>query len=133
MGHYDFDTSIPDTDSDIDSSDTIDDVKFLSEHICQKNEFEVEIQVGNEKFSGTDNLVEIMIYFFDGNRNVIPVTRWQKLNTLLVDDFERWSRRSYCVPFSLNWNRFEWGSSRKAIAQSISIQKRQKDFLNGTL
>lgn len=113
MDHYDFGTSIPDTDSGIDSSDTIDDVKFLAEHICKKNEFEVEIQVGNAKFSGTDNHVEIMIYFFDGNRNLIPVTRWQKLNTSWADDFERWSRRTYCVPFSLNWNHFEWGSSRK--------------------
>ena len=79
------------------------------ESYCQKNDFEVEIQVAKEDFSGTDNHVEIIVYFFDANQNLIPVTRWQKLNTRWVDDFERLSRRKYCVPVALSWTRFDWG------------------------
>ena len=75
---------------------------------CQENDFEVEIQVAKEKYSGTDNHVEIMIYFFDENKNLIPVTRWYKLNTRWVDDFERLSRRKYCVGAVLGWTEFQF-------------------------
>ena len=89
--------------------DNGDENDWPEESYCQKNDFEVEIQVAKEDFSGTDNHVEIIVYFFDANQNLIPVTRWQQLNTRWVDDFERLSRRKYCVPVALSWTRFDWG------------------------
>ena len=77
--------------------DNGDENDWPEESYCQKNDFEVEIQVAKEDFSGTDNYVEIIVYFFDANQNLIPVTRWQKLNTRWVDDFERLSRRILCA------------------------------------
>ena len=68
----------------------------------------LKLQDNEEKYSGTDNHVEIMIYFFDENKNLIPVTRWQKLNTRWVDDFERLSRRKYCVGAVLDWTEFQF-------------------------
>ena len=59
---------------------------------CEHNEYEISIAMGSDLWSGTDDEVEIRLYFLDGS-----VSEWFDLRIPMYNAFERLSIDSFCV------------------------------------
>ena len=59
---------------------------------CGHNEYEISIAMGSDLWSGTDDKVEIRLYFPDGS-----VSEWFNLHKPMYNAFERLSTDSFCV------------------------------------
>ena len=59
---------------------------------CEYNEYEITIAMGSDLWSGTDDEVEIRLYFLDGS-----VSEWFDLRIPMYNAFERLSIDSFCV------------------------------------
>jgi hypothetical protein len=59
---------------------------------CEHNEYEISIAMGSDLWSGTDDKVEIRLYFLDGS-----ISKWFDLRIPMYNAFERLSIDSFCV------------------------------------
>ena len=59
---------------------------------CGHNEYEISIAMGSDLWSGTNDKVEIRLYFPDGS-----VSEWFNLDKPMYNAFERLSTDSFCV------------------------------------
>ena len=59
---------------------------------CGHNEYEISIAMGSDLWSGTDDKVEIRLYFPDGS-----VSEWFNLHKPMYNALERLSTDSFCV------------------------------------
>ena len=62
---------------------------------CDSGNYEIEVQVSSDIFSGTDDNVEVRIYG-KTEENVSITTPWFKLNSGF-NDFQRLSKKVFCV------------------------------------
>merc|ERR1711937_904940 len=61
-------------------------------YVCKHNEYEITIAMGSDLWSGTDDEVEIRLYFLDGS-----VSEWFDLRIPMYNAFERLAIDSFCV------------------------------------
>merc|ERR1719379_1601407 len=61
-------------------------------YVCKHNEYEITIAMGSDLWSGTDDKVEIRLYFLDGS-----VSKWFDLRIPMYNAFERLSIDTFCV------------------------------------
>ena len=59
---------------------------------CEHNEYEISIAMGSDLWSGTDDKVEIRLYFLDGS-----ISKWFDLRIPMYNAFERLSIDFFCV------------------------------------
>ena len=87
-------------------------------HICKDDEYEINVQMSSDLWSGTNDKVEIRI--FGPNKET---TEWVELTKPSYNGFERLSNDTYCVRIFKHFSKLSQISIRKTGTDDLMIDE----------